>query len=189
MDVRARYEAGTLRPAEWRPIPSAPGYSASSNGEIRRDAPVVAYGKVQRIPDGRALTPRLVNKRSGHWGVTLSCGGKALHRLVHRLVTEAFHGPAPDGLPFACHIDGNPNNNRPKNLRWGNGTTNAADRTRHGRTLRGEGVGNSKLTSGDVEKIRAARANGRSQRQVAQEFGVSQSLVSLIHSRKVWGHI
>ena len=188
MEYRARYLApGVVE--EWRPIPSVPGYSASSLGSIRRDAPVVVYGKVQRIPDGSPLTPRLVNKRSGHWGVTLSLGGVAQHRLVHRLVAEAFIGAAPDGHPFVCHIDGDPSNNRPGNLRWGNGTTNAADRTRHGRTLRGEGVGNSKLTAESVLAIRAVCARGESQRMTAERFGVSRTLVSMIVNRKVWGHI
>ena len=184
---RARYINGTIE--EWRPIPSFPGYSASSFGSIRRDARVVIYGKVQRVPDGKPLTPRLMNKRSGPWGVTLSCAGEAYHRLVHRLVAEAFLGPAPEGLPFVCHIDGDPSHNRPENLRWGNGTTNAADRTRHGRTLRGERVGNSKLTPESVLAIRSAHAGGESQRATAQRFGVSQSLVSMIVHRKIWGHI
>lgn len=37
---------------------------------------------------------------------------------VHRLVCEAFHGPPPDGAD-TLHLDENPANNRPENLKWG----------------------------------------------------------------------
>jgi hypothetical protein len=37
---------------------------------------------------------------------------------IHRLVCEAFHGPAPEGKPYALHIDENPLNNRADNLKW-----------------------------------------------------------------------
>jgi hypothetical protein len=38
---------------------------------------------------------------------------------VHRAVCEAFHGPAPDGMPYVLHIDEDAHNNRPENLKWG----------------------------------------------------------------------
>jgi hypothetical protein len=46
-----------------------------------------------------------------------------LHRgknyKMHRLICEAFHGPAPDDKPIVIHINENALDNRPKNLRWG----------------------------------------------------------------------
>ena len=38
---------------------------------------------------------------------------------VHRMVCEAFHGPAPAGAPVCMHLDENSANNRPDNLKWG----------------------------------------------------------------------
>ena len=38
---------------------------------------------------------------------------------VHRLVCEAFHGPAPFVKAVVIHIDENSLNNRPENLKWG----------------------------------------------------------------------
>jgi len=38
---------------------------------------------------------------------------------VHRLVCEAFHGPAPDGRSVVIHLDEDATNNRPENLKWG----------------------------------------------------------------------
>lgn len=38
---------------------------------------------------------------------------------VHRLVCEAFHGLAPFKGAIVLHLDEDPSNNRPENLRWG----------------------------------------------------------------------
>jgi len=54
------------------------------------------------------------------------------HKLVHRLVLEAFAGPCPDGME-ACHGDGDPTNNRRLNLRWDTRSSNQLDTVRHGR--------------------------------------------------------
>lgn len=38
---------------------------------------------------------------------------------IHRLVCEAFHGPAPFPKAVVIHLDENALNNRPENLKWG----------------------------------------------------------------------
>lgn len=38
---------------------------------------------------------------------------------IHRLICEAFHGPAPKDKPVVIHINENALDNRPENLRWG----------------------------------------------------------------------
>ncbi len=38
---------------------------------------------------------------------------------VHRLVCEAFHGPAQDESHVVIHLDEDATNNRPENLKWG----------------------------------------------------------------------
>lgn len=38
---------------------------------------------------------------------------------VHRLVCEAFHGPAPKGMEIVIHIDEDATNNKADNLKWG----------------------------------------------------------------------
>jgi hypothetical protein len=56
---------------------------------------------------------------------------------VHRMVCEAFHGPAPTLTHHAAHWDGNRKNNIPNNLRWATCSENHADKIRHGTTNRG----------------------------------------------------
>lgn len=51
---------------------------------------------------------------------------------VHRLVCEAFHGPAPEGKPMALHRNGNPLDNRAENLYWGDAFDNMRDAIGHG---------------------------------------------------------
>ncbi len=43
--------------------------------------------------------------------------GKVVIKYLHRLVAQAFV-LNPEGLPDVDHIDGNPSNNVPENLRW-----------------------------------------------------------------------
>jgi hypothetical protein len=38
---------------------------------------------------------------------------------VARLVCEAFHGPPPVERAVVMHLDDDPGNNRPENLKWG----------------------------------------------------------------------
>jgi len=52
--------------------------------------------------------------------------------LAHRLVCEAFHGPAPAGKPLVLHFNDVKTDNRAINLRWGNAAENMADAERNG---------------------------------------------------------
>ncbi len=184
---RARWDGEVLTPTGeiWRKVDEAPEYSVSSFGRVRRDDAFDRLGR--RVPTaGRIIRPRTANRRTEHLVVTLSSGGRRLDRLVHRLVADAFLGPPPEGCNFVCHVDGDATHNHAPNLYWGNGTTNAHDRTMHGRTLRGSQVGGSKLTPEDVLAIRKARG---SQRQIGETFGVSQANIQSIRARKTWRHL
>lgn len=111
----------------WRPVVDYEGlYEVSDQGRVRsldrRDA-------AGRWVHGRAVQP-VVHHR-GHLRVSLWSGGRRTQVFVHRLVLEAFRGPAPDGME-ACHNDGKPTNNRLENLRWDTQSENQLDRVRHG---------------------------------------------------------
>lgn len=49
--------------------------------------------------------------------------------------------------------------------------------------------GMAKLCTEDVKSIRALVANGASQRSISVEFGVCQSAISLIVTRRTWSHV
>lgn len=114
-------------PEEWRPVIGYEGaYEVSNHGRVRSlDRIITTKAGVRKRTKGRLLKPGL--QRRGHLSVIV--GGDA--KRVHRLVLEAFVGPAPKGHE-CCHSDGNPANNHLSNLRWGSQSENTYDRVRHG---------------------------------------------------------
>ena len=154
----------------WRPFEAR--YEASSLGRIR-------HRKFKRIladcPSGR--TP--------YRQVTIYNGGRNVHVLVHRAVLEAFVGACPTGCE-SRHLNGDPADNRLLNLAWGTKQENESDRLRHGRIVRGERSPSAKLTD---EKVREIRASQKTQRALAAEYGVSQSVIGVIRRRQAWRHV
>ena len=127
----------------------------------------------------------------GHVQVDLCKDGKPGRYTVHRLVLETFVGPCPEGMECR-HLDGNPKNNRLKNLCWGTKKENQADRVKHGVTNRGERQGRSKLTEREVKLIRknyATEYTGFSCRQLSELFNVSYSCIYAVVNRTSWKHL
>jgi len=95
---------------------------------------------------------------------------------IHRLVAEAFV-PNPNKMPHVNHLDGNKRNNKAENLEW----VSPLQNFRHARS---SGLFKSKLSDDDVRQIREMKKDGASHSTVAKLFGIDQSHVSLINSRK-----
>lgn len=106
-------------------------------------------------------------------------------RLVkaHRFAYEQAVGEVvPPGL-MVCHKCDNPACVNPAHLFLGTNDENMADMSRKGRAARGERQGRSKLTRSQVLEI---RRDSRRLDDVAADYGVSRSLVSLIRRRERW---
>lgn len=71
----------------------------------------------------------------------------------------------------------------PDHLRLGSFQDNMDDMTGKRRHAYGTRNGHAKLGIADVVAIRAATG---SQPEIAERFGVTQSLVSMIRSRRIW---
>lgn len=83
------------------------GIAATPNGGTREYKPKPTYGtKNKASKTARHEYMGLYNKKYGNI-------------KIHRMVCEAFHGPAPFERAVVIHIDENAINNRPENLRWG----------------------------------------------------------------------
>lgn len=160
---------------EWRSIAGYEGFYEVSD-----------LGRVQRLlkRGGKAIR-RPGYDRDGYAQVVLSVNNVQVVRKIHRLVLEAFVGP-PGKNQQTCHNNGNPSDNRLCNLRWDTFQNNVADKMRHGKILRGEQHPNAKLTRGDVKEIRSLLAHGWTQREVAKKFGIGQSHVHAIKTKKKW---
>jgi hypothetical protein len=161
----------------WKSIPSAPGYSASEEGQIRRDllCPGTSGG---------------VLKQNGapYLAVAISIDGKETTRRVHTLVCEAFHGHAPPRHEVR-HLDGRHHNNCEANLIWGTRKQNHADKRNHGTHRNGEKIPWSKLTAPIVVELRQRAHAGESRRRLAQQFGVAPATVSDAVTGRTWGHV
>ena len=134
-------------------------------------------------PSGKLLTPFPVK---GYLRVNAFRDGKHVAEPIHRLVCEAFHGPAPEGMTEVAHINGDPLDNRAENLRWTDRLGNEADKADHGTAMIGEAHHQSKLTADQVNQIRSMPGSST---EVAPLFGIHPSQVRNIRSGRSWGGV
>lgn len=126
-----RIDAERPRPhqiAEWRAVPGFEEYEVSSLGQVRHGARIL----------------KATAARYGHSKVSLYSAEAKRRVGVHQLVAEVFHGPAPEGKPFACHENGHAWDDRADNIYWGSRAENDDDRRRHRRVGKVEILRNSR---------------------------------------------
>jgi hypothetical protein len=120
-------------------------------------------------------------------------------RTAHTVVCEWYRGPRPEGAQ-ARHLCGNGHLGcfTPGHLAWGTPAENSADRVAHGRSPVGETNVNAVLTEAQVIEIRAryrgsqrtgGQHTGPSQRELAEEYGVTQQVISAILARRSWKNV
>lgn len=160
------------------PIPSQWGYYATTEGEILSEWE--AGCQAGPFGDLHPMKPKTVAK--GYLALKLS-GDRYVG--IHRLVCEAFYGPAPTANHQASHLDHDQTNNRPENLRW----ETAAENNARSPVALGERNGQSKLSAGDVSEIRRRRAKGELLRVIAEDYGVARSHVGGICRGAFWKHV
>jgi hypothetical protein len=112
----------------------------------------------------------------------IKVGGK--NKAAHRLMYEMKVGRIPDGK-LVLHKCDNHSCVRPSHLFVGTHLDNMTDMEIKGRSVRlqGEQSGSAKLTLAQARKIYHAHGT---QESIGIKFGVSQSAVSLIKSKKRW---
>jgi len=188
-----RFVAGEF----WAPVVGwEPWYEVSSLGRVR------TWWKRTRWGATRLKSPRLLPQVAGagdYARVHLCEGGRKCIGLVHRLVLEAFVGPA-NGRQTA-HADGDKQNNALPNLRWSTQRENEADKILHGRTTRGERNPVAKATPDQVRMIRVrvapylgpVRGRKRARRgiyqQIGTEVGLPPSTIGHIARGERWAHL
>lgn len=109
---------------------------------------------------------------------------------VHRIAWILEHGEIPEGLGVLHRCDV-PNCVNTKHLFLGTSAENNADRDQKGRHVapRGSRNGAAKLGEYQVIEIRELLAQGLSQRDIAARYGVQQTTVWRIATRKGWKHV
>jgi hypothetical protein len=162
---------------QWREVEGWP-YEVSDQGRVRRTL------GVKGTRAGHILTPNVGDR---YPVVALSKGGKPKRFRVHVLVAAAFLGPRPAGFDVN-HINGDKTDNRAANLEYVDRSGNLAHAAAMGLSGTGENRYNSRLTEADVRRIRDLAAEGRLQREIAEEYGLIQPYVSKIIRGERWGH-
>lgn len=109
-------------------------------------------------------------------------------RRVHQVAYERTHGPIPQGQ-WVLHRCDNPKCGNPSHLFLGDNKINVADKVAKGRHAYGERNGRANLTEEDIRQIRFDYARGERQVDLAKRFGVHQTHISLIVTRKEWAHV
>lgn len=97
-------EEASEAPVRWKPVPGAPGYLVSTEGEIRH------------VRSGKARKP--YRHKNGAYCVVLYVNRESKTFRVHTVVAEAFIGPRPEGKGVR-HRDNDQANCRLANLYYG----------------------------------------------------------------------
>lgn len=105
---------------------------------------------------------------------------------AHRYVCLVAHGPPRTPNLDAAHSCGRRACVNWRHVRWATRAENEEDKKLHGRANVGARHGMSKLTA---EQVLLIRKDKRKQFVIANEYGVTRPLISLIKSRKAWGHL
>lgn len=164
----------------WKPLDEVQGYEVSADGQIRG----VLRGQGRRF--GRILSPN--RSSNGYWQVRIAVLGLTKTVPIHRAVCAAFYGPCPAGN-HVRHLDGDKNNNRLENLRYGTPMENSADTRRHGRTAAGEMNPKAKLTEDQVRQMRASHEKGVSAKELGARAGLCDSTVHRILNGTYWPNV
>lgn len=164
---------------EWRDIPEYEGYYQVSNlGRVksleRTVERVSKWGTLDRMPiKEKILKPCKVV--DGYLSVNLYLNKKHRQRKIHILVASAFIGPRPENCVIR-HLDGNPENNRLDNLKYGTQSENIIDCYRY----------NGRLFTTTIDQARETKyllANtNMTCKEIAERVGVSRSVVKGISS-------
>lgn len=163
------------------PIPELSGYFTDRSGRIWSKMP----------GNGRWLKPHLMRQwtdPNGYKHVTLRSGARKRYP-VHLLVAAAYLGPRPEG--FVCaHLNGNPSDNRARNLKYVTQKENIAHKTKHGTAVVGEKSHHSKLSDVQArEVLTLALAGDLTRREIADRFGVAVVTVDHIKSGRIRKHL
>ena len=172
---------------EYKEIPNAKRYKVS------RDGTIISFAKSKK---GRplTLTPAKLKNRintQGYISVDIVQDDKTIKsQFVHRLVAEAFI-PNPDNLPCVNHIDGNKINNNVSNLEW----CTHKENTQHALKNKllnppvGERCAQSIYKEIEIETVIDYIVDGKTNKQIERDTGVSSETVSDIRNKERWKYL
>ena len=189
MELFPQAEKNMLIDETWKPVVGWEDfYEVSDLGRVRSLTRTVHNGRGEYFISERIVEGCRDSK--GYVKILLKRRNRRRQTYVHNLVLEAFVGPRPEGAECRHFPDKCPWNNSLENLSWGTSKENKADMTVHDTDPRGERNGRAKLTEQEVAEIRLKYTAKRiTQTHLAQEYGISQQVVSGIVNLNKWKHV
>lgn len=131
--------------------------------------------------------------QAGYGRIGFRKNGKNIFLLAHRIVYEAIFSDFDSKLEVRHYVCGNPICCNPNHLKIGTHKNNMEDMVRMGRhwTIphKGEENGQAKLKEEQVIVIKNRALNGEKYCDLAEEFGVSPPMISLIMRGIKWKHL
>lgn len=144
------------------------------------------WDKVKKTaPDGCWEWQGFIN---GHGYGQFTINGVGVFK-AHRLAWEIVNGTIPPSMCVLHRCD-NRRCCNPAHLFVGTQLDNVADMTTKARQAKGARNARAKLSDDEVQEIRENYAGGAvSQTELSRRFGVGQSHISEIISRRKWAHL
>lgn len=131
--------------------------------------------------NGCWLWPGVIDPQKGYGHASLD----GERWWAHRASYQHHFGAIPDGAVICHKCDVRACVN-PAHLFAGTIADNQRDMKEKGRASRGERSSSAKLTE---DAVRAIRVDPRPGWVIAKTYGVSQTTISEVRSRKVWAHV
>ena len=156
----------------------------------------IGFGTLNESPLARLFGHVSMDNSSRCWewtgardtkGYGLICVDGRANLKAHRVAYELAVGDIPAGM-LVLHRCDNPRCVNPFHLFLGTTKDNAEDMVMKGRNspLRGSSSPTARLTEAEVIAI---RADSRTQDQIARAYGIAQTTVSAIKTKRIWSHV
>lgn len=148
------------------------------------------------IKEAEALLADFRSKLTKKFKADLKNRAINYHSLVHRLVATYFLPKPKADQTVVAHIDHNKLNNRSNNLKWMTAEENYAHQQKSPLVIaekdersRLHRSGNTKLTEVRVMYIKKLLKEGKTLKQLAKQFKVSDMQIHRIKSGENWGNV
>lgn len=167
---------------EYKIVPEFPAYRVGSDGSVwslwERGTRPSRLGREWRKLIGGI-------DKYGYRKVILCKTGKRKCVHVSNLILEVFVGKKPKEMECA-HNNGNPRDDRLKNLRWDTHKNNIADKKKHNTNQEGEKHPRHKLSEIHVLEIREKYKQGQKIAQLATLYNITKSYAWAVANNKNW---
>ena len=156
------------------------------NGKITKYR-ISRGGKVLSLYNYTLIKPYILP--NGYCDVQLHINKKIYHKLLHRLVAEAFI-PNPENKPQVNHKDGNKLNCWDWNLEWATGQENMDHAIETGLIdNKGENNPNNSYSEELIHKACKLLELGKGSTEISNTISISKDTIDKIKCRDVWKNI